>query len=209
MERIIGHDAIDRYFRQKAQEQAAAVDGVASTAELSRTEALVAFDSAMDRGVEILREEIGETPLKPDARTTSGATLSTLEIPPGRTDPDGLLASLLPPLSSFIMAELEYRCTRAALTTALLLELHRLEHGAYPDSLAALASPPRDPLAPDRPLGYIPPTSTAGYGLYSVGSDRADNRGTLPPGSRPRRDALFVPPRWVGTDFLIIQTTAP
>lgn len=233
MERIIGLDAIDRYFDRKTHEQAAASEGTVSIADLSRTESLAVFETAIDRCRAVLARETNPTgphppPPAPPPPATSGTldpaanhgpfaamlTPPPLEMPPGRSDPDGLLATLVPPVGPMVMGVQEHACIRAGLITGLLLELHRAEHGAYPRSLAdlavadvAIALPP-DPYAPDRPLGYRPPdpaegpSSLGGYTLYSVGADRVDDGGT--PSRRHNRESLYPPPRSAGSDYVIV-----
>lgn len=227
MERIIGLDAIDRYFDRKVAEQAAPADGAASITDLSHAESVAVFEAAIERCGAILERETGTSP-RPDPLsvrphpTAAGPfapmlTPPPLQIPEGRTDPDGLLATLIPPMGPMVMGVQEHACTRAGLVTGLLLELHRAAHGEYPRTLTELAipdvnvAPPRDPYAPDRPLGYRPPVPAdgpvaGGYTLYSVGADGADNNGTPP--RRGRREALYPPPRSAGTDFIVIDASS-
>lgn len=229
MERVIGLDAIDRYFDRKACEQVAAAEGTASITDLSRTESIAEFEAAIERCKAILTRETGpdrHQASSPDDThpRTSGPFAAMLTPPPlevreGRTDPDGLLATLVPPIGPMVMGVQEHACIRAGLITGLLLELHRNAHGEYPRTLADLdiddleIAVPRDPYAPDRPLGYRPPAPSAGsaspasYMLYSVGADGVDNDGAPP--IRGRREALYPPPRGAGTDYIIIEATRP
>ena len=62
-------------------------------------------------------------------------------------------------------------------TAALALRVYRIDHGSYPDTLAALglsADRATDRFS-DRPLIYL--KAGAGYVLYSVGPDGADDGG--------------------------------
>lgn len=228
MERIIGLDAIDRYFDRKVVEQAAPADGAASITDLSHAESVAVFEAAIERCGAILARETGPSrrlePASSEPATGAAGPFASiltpppLQIPEGRTDPDGLLATLIPPMGPMVMGVQEHACTRAGLVTGLLLELHRAAHGEYPRTLAELEVPdvnvalPRDPYAPDRPLGYRPPVpadgpaAAGGYTLYSVGADGADNGGT--PARRGRREALYPPPRSAGTDFIVIDASS-
>lgn len=237
IERLIGEDAIDRFFDRRAVEQAAAgEDEVVSVSDLTRAEAHAAFNEAMDQALRVLDEQVpatgergllpvsydsdtpGEAAPPPPPTTTPppGPATFVLRLPQGRTDPDGLLRSLLPPIDHLCMSEQEHRCVLAGLTTAVLVEAHRRRTGALPANLEELSPDdlhqvggttlPADPFDQSRPLGYRRAGDRT-YTLYSVGADRADDGGagpSSPPGITPRRrDALIPQARFRGTDYVI------
>lgn len=216
IERLIGHDAIDRFFDRRALEQAAAPEGEVSITDLSRSEAMAVYDEAMDDAVRTLTERAGDEPTRADGHRP------TLRLPEGRSDPGGLLRSLLPPVAQLRLSDLEHRCHRAGLITAALIELHRRRHGAIPARLEDLdpadhgdptpPAPPPDPCDPSRPLGYRP-APDGSYLLYSVGADGTDNAGAPPPaapGLPPRwREALIPQARFTGTDLVIFPEARP
>lgn len=73
--------------------------------------------------------------------------------------------------------------TRMETETAILaldLELHRLEHGVYPESLDELdcGSPPEDLFNPGNPIRYTRDPDALGYTLYSLGEDGDDDNAT-------------------------------
>ena len=77
---------------------------------------------------------------------------------------------------------------------ALALEIHRIDHGRYPDSLGSLSpklvpSIPEDPMNPGRPMLYK--RTDTGYLIYSTGSDGDDDDGNgVDKRSRTGRDAM-------------------
>lgn len=68
---------------------------------------------------------------------------------------------------------------------ACALERHRLEHGAYPDSLEALKREGEKPLPPDplsgNPMGYRKTGDGSSYILWGVGPDGKDDGGKRDP----------------------------
>lgn len=90
---------------------------------------------------------------------------------------------------------------RDGVLTALAVELHRREHGAWPESLDELV-PHRLPRVPiDRydggPIKYR--LTPGGPVIYSIGVDRKDDGGRLPEGRDPvRRAREWRPPAQVG-----------
>jgi hypothetical protein len=109
--------------------------------------------------------------------------------PPPPPPPDPITLALI----SNYTSELYFRATLTEayaklLLTATALRCYRLEHGAYPASLAALAPAylpvvPADPFTRHAPFRYA--RTAAGSVLYSVGPDGKDDAGT------PSRDGYF------------------
>jgi hypothetical protein len=102
----------------------------------------------------------------------------------------GLRFSALGSLAEIMQRLLQQRdaaaTTFAATRILIALELHRADHGGYPEVLADLSLRPLpiDPLAPDGAFRYsrrgAPDEHGRGYLLYSVGADGIDNQGTPP-----------------------------
>ena len=98
--------------------------------------------------------------------------------PPLPTDPVNQM--VLPMFDSARLQEVKADTQNALLLTTLALRAYKLDHGAYPPTLAALApsylqSVPADPFALSGPLRYKP--VGAKYQLYSVGPDGKDDGG--------------------------------
>jgi len=92
----------------------------------------------------------------------------------------------------------------AATSVVLRLELHRLEHGDYPDSLEAIAAP-LDPIT-EAPFIYRPtPGGELPYALYSTGVDDADDGGR----EKPATGLAYADPGDIGYDFLLVKPRAP
>jgi hypothetical protein len=102
---------------------------------------------------------------------------------------------------------LAMEATRDGTRLMIALERHRLRHGQYPASLAALApkfidNVPIDPFTA-RPFRYrlldaAATNAAEGYILYSIGFDEIDNGGTT---AEDPYDAFS--PKGPGTDFII------
>lgn len=256
MERLIGRDAIDRYYGKLADEAAlvamaravheGAAGGPAEPVEpdqpvsngespvtptrsqsppppmeppvqrLSREEAMAALDASLDKCVGYIRRRVPSIDRRADAAADlplgPAGDPRLVELPPGREDPDQLVRNLLPPVGPMVIGELEHRALRAATRAAVLLERHRGAYGTYPADVNLIRVPlregevsgsewPRDPCAPDRPLGYRARDDGRSYLLYSVGADGQDDGGAE---AARARNALAAGPRGAGTDFVIV-----
>ncbi len=131
-----------------------------------------------------------------DARKPYAAHPSAPTVPSDPVD-----QFLLPAFTGVRLIEAKADAENALLLVTLALRAYRLDHGAYPASLAALTpaylpSVPADPFAASGPLRYK--RTGAGYVLYSVGPDGKDDGGaaifdrtkpapTPPDGSDQRR----------------------
>lgn len=98
--------------------------------------------------------------------------------PPLPTDPISQI--LLPVYTGVRLNEVKADTQNALLLTTLALRAYRLDHGAYPPTLAALGprylqAVPADPFALSTPLRYK--RLGAKYLLYSVGPDGKDDSG--------------------------------
>lgn len=101
---------------------------------------------------------------------------------------DVLLGSLLGAHDQAIRADDLSWARRQGTLVLVALERYRLAHGAYPESLDALAPaflarPPVDPYS-DGSMGYLPPSGGPYEGgrsfvLYAAGSDLKDNGGAI------------------------------
>ena len=101
-----------------------------------------------------------------------------LPLPPLPTDP--MSQMLLPVYTSVRLNEVKADTENALLLVTLALRAYKLDHGAYPPILAALAphylqAVPADPFALSGPLRYKR-TGTR-YVLYSIGPDGKDDGG--------------------------------
>ena len=101
--------------------------------------------------------------------------------PPLPTDP---VNQMVPPMfNSARLQEVKADTQNALLLTTLALHTYKLDHGAYPATLSALApsylqSVPADPFALSGPLRYKPGGAKYQlYSLYSVGPDGRDDGG--------------------------------
>ncbi len=98
--------------------------------------------------------------------------------PPLPTDPVNQI--LVPILSAGRLDEVKADTENALLLVTLALRAYKMDHGAYPPTLTALApgyirAIPADPFSLSGPLRYK--RAGAGYVLYSVGPDGKDDGG--------------------------------
>jgi len=97
--------------------------------------------------------------------------------------PYSFISLLLPAFNNSIYAADKFDTDRGATLAIIALEQYRRKHGAFPASLSELvpsflSSLPLD-LADGQPLRYK--LIGKSFVLYSLGADRNDNGGTLPP----------------------------
>ena len=96
-------------------------------------------------------------------------------------NPRRLLGGIaIPQIGNITKAAAETLFHRRCLIIACALEKHRLKHGGFPASLAAVKDDLKlfnasDPARPDQPLGYH--LETSGYLLWSAGPDANDDGG--------------------------------
>lgn len=94
----------------------------------------------------------------------------------------------------------------AATRVVLMLELHRLEHGSYPDSLDALEREvPADPVTGGQVVYRLTPGEPLPYTLYSTGTDDKDDGGI----EKPQTGMSFPDPGDEGYDFLLVKLRRP
>ncbi|MBX3404358.1 MAG: hypothetical protein KF699_13185 [Phycisphaeraceae bacterium] len=121
-----------------------------------------------------------------------------------------VLEILMPALGRTMQSRDQYACERDAMRLMLALEVYRGRHGAYPESLGALApdilpSIPLDAVSGTE-FGYrrfeAPDEHGRGYLLYSFTNDGEDNGGFM--GDRPPHSA-FLTGGQSGLDFVFNQ----
>jgi hypothetical protein len=100
--------------------------------------------------------------------------------PPLPTPADPLVPYLVDEDAKTRFRDADNRAQNALLLTTFALHAYRLEHGAYPATLASLVpgyltAVPADPFAVSGPIRYHP--SGSRYALYSVGPDGKDDGG--------------------------------
>jgi hypothetical protein len=100
--------------------------------------------------------------------------------PPLPTPADPLVPYLVDEDAGTRLRDADSRAQNALLLTTFALHAYRLEHGAYPATLASLVpgyltAVPADPFAVSGPIRYRP--SGSRYVLYSIGPDGKDDGG--------------------------------
>ncbi len=102
---------------------------------------------------------------------------------------------IMPVVTKSYDKDLQCRAVLWGVETVACLEAYKLDHGAYPESLDALAPEymPEIALDPwtDAPMAYR--LTADGYTLYAVGPDRTDDGGVTAKRTAPEPDLVFAP----------------
>ena len=120
------------------------------------------------------------------------------------------LRTLLPAVGKALRQEDLMQVQRTATIVMLALEIHRLEHGAYPATLDALApgildAVPADPIHGGPFVYRLTPDGPQPYALYSTGADETDDGGVDAVPGQSRGNPLYDD----GTDVTFYEERKP
>ncbi len=148
--------------------------------------------------------KLAETPRRERAALGIDPAKLIDDLPPGEI----VLRLMAPAIGRSLDGEDQTVAQLAGLRAMIALERHRLTHGTYPDSLAALgpevAAQIQDPLGQGvlcyKVIDAKTTTGAKAYTLYTVGVDGEDNGGKPAPNVY---DALYKPAEGKGFDFIL------